>query len=37
VEKKSQREFLARCGCDFVQGYLVGRPLDADAASKEYL
>jgi len=37
VETKAQREFLARCGCDFVQGYLVGKPLEADAAAKEYL
>jgi diguanylate cyclase (GGDEF)-like protein/PAS domain S-box-containing protein len=37
VESKAQREFLARCGCDFVQGYLVGKPLEADAAAKEYL
>jgi len=37
VEKKAQRDFLARCGCDFIQGNLVGRPLDADAASKDYL
>jgi diguanylate cyclase (GGDEF)-like protein/PAS domain S-box-containing protein len=37
VETKAQREFLARCGCDFVQGHLVGKPLEADAAAKEYL
>ena len=37
VETEAQREFLARCGCDFVQGYLVGTPLEADAAAKEYL
>ena len=37
VEKKSQRDFLARCGCDFVQGYLIGKPQDADAASKDYV
>jgi diguanylate cyclase (GGDEF)-like protein/PAS domain S-box-containing protein len=37
VETKAQREFLARCGCDFLQGYLVGKPLEADAAGKEYL
>jgi EAL domain-containing protein (putative c-di-GMP-specific phosphodiesterase class I) len=37
VETKAQREFLARCGCDFLQGYLVGKPLEADAAAKEYL
>jgi diguanylate cyclase (GGDEF)-like protein/PAS domain S-box-containing protein len=37
VETNAQREFLARCGCDFVQGYLIGKPLEADAAAKEYL
>jgi predicted signal transduction protein with EAL and GGDEF domain len=26
VETEAQREFLARCGCDFIQGHLVGRP-----------
>jgi diguanylate cyclase (GGDEF)-like protein/PAS domain S-box-containing protein len=26
VETQAQREFLARCGCDFIQGHLVGRP-----------
>jgi diguanylate cyclase (GGDEF)-like protein/PAS domain S-box-containing protein len=26
VETQAQREFLARCGCDYIQGYLVGRP-----------
>ena len=37
VEEESQREFLARCGCDFIQGYLVGRPQDAAVAAKAYL
>jgi len=37
VEKKSQREFLVRCGCDLVQGFLIGQPQDAEAAAKEYL
>jgi EAL domain-containing protein (putative c-di-GMP-specific phosphodiesterase class I) len=32
-----QREFLKNCGCDFLQGYLAGRPVDADSAAKEYL
>ena len=26
VETEAQREFLARCGCDYLQGYLIGRP-----------
>jgi EAL domain-containing protein (putative c-di-GMP-specific phosphodiesterase class I) len=37
VESEAQRAFLERCGCDFVQGYLTGRPADPDAAAKEYV
>jgi diguanylate cyclase (GGDEF)-like protein/PAS domain S-box-containing protein len=37
VETEAQREFLRSCGCDFIQGYLVGRPTDADTAAKEYV
>jgi len=37
VETEAQREFLRACGCDFIQGYLVGRPADADSAAKEYV
>jgi diguanylate cyclase (GGDEF)-like protein len=37
VETEAQRELLARLGCDAAQGYLVGRPVDADAASKDYV
>ncbi|MEA3193149.1 MAG: hypothetical protein QOD26_1482 [Betaproteobacteria bacterium] len=37
VETTPQRDFLVRCGCDFVQGFLTGRPLDADVAAKGYL
>jgi diguanylate cyclase (GGDEF)-like protein/PAS domain S-box-containing protein len=37
VETESQMEFLQRCGCDFIQGFLAGRPLDADTAAKEYI
>ncbi len=37
VETDAQRAFLASCGCDFIQGHLVGRPLDADIAAKEYV
>src|SRR5207237_10502054 len=35
VETAMQREFLKSCGCDFLQGYLSGRPVDADSAAKE--
>jgi EAL domain-containing protein (putative c-di-GMP-specific phosphodiesterase class I) len=34
VENEPQSEFLRRCGCDYIQGYLIGRPLDAAAAGK---
>src|SRR5207302_7513945 len=37
VETAMQREFLSNCGCDFLQGYLSGRPVDADSAAKAYL
>ena len=37
VENEAQREFLRSCGCDFIQGYLVGKPVDAVSAAKEYV
>jgi EAL domain-containing protein (putative c-di-GMP-specific phosphodiesterase class I) len=37
VETEAQRDFLVSCGCDFIQGYLVGKPVDADAAAREYV
>ncbi len=37
VETDAQQEFLRRCGCDYIQGYLTGRPADADTAAKDYL
>jgi len=37
VETDAQRELLAELGCDGLQGFLVGRPVDADAASKDYV
>ena len=37
VETEAQREFLKSCGCDFIQGYLVGKPADADSAAKQYV
>jgi EAL domain-containing protein (putative c-di-GMP-specific phosphodiesterase class I) len=29
VETEAQRDYLARLGCDIVQGYLYSRPLPA--------
>jgi len=37
VETEAQKEFLRACECDYLQGYLTGRPVDADTASKEYV
>jgi len=32
VEYQEQRDYLERCGCDMLQGYLISRPLDEEAA-----
>lgn len=32
VEKEDQREYLARCECDFVQGYLISKPVPEQLA-----
>ena len=37
VESEAQREYLRRCGCDYIQGYLIGRPADAETAAKDSL
>jgi len=37
VETEAQRDFLAALGCDFAQGYLTGKPVDADSAAAGYL
>ncbi len=37
VETEAQREFLRNCGCDYLQGYLLGKPVDADTAAKDYI
>ncbi|HYN12915.1 MAG TPA: EAL domain-containing protein, partial [Burkholderiales bacterium] len=37
VETETQREFLTSCGCDYLQGYLTGGPVDADTASKDFV
>ncbi|MGQ0656225.1 MAG: putative bifunctional diguanylate cyclase/phosphodiesterase [Betaproteobacteria bacterium] len=34
VETHAQREFLQRCGCDYVQGYLTGRPAEGKKGSE---
>jgi EAL domain-containing protein (putative c-di-GMP-specific phosphodiesterase class I) len=30
VETEAQLEFLKKCGCDVVQGYLVGSPMQEE-------
>jgi diguanylate cyclase (GGDEF)-like protein/PAS domain S-box-containing protein len=37
VETQAQRDYLRGCGCDYLQGFLIGRPVDADSASQPYL
>jgi EAL domain-containing protein (putative c-di-GMP-specific phosphodiesterase class I) len=37
VENQAQRAFLVNCGCDFIQGYLTGKPVDADSAANDFV
>jgi diguanylate cyclase (GGDEF)-like protein/PAS domain S-box-containing protein len=37
VENRAQQEFLTAAGCDLLQGYLIGRPVDADHAAEGYV
>jgi diguanylate cyclase (GGDEF)-like protein/PAS domain S-box-containing protein len=37
VETEAQRDFLAALGCDSAQGYFLGKPVDADSASADYV
>ena len=32
VEHEAQRQYLEACGCDKIQGYLISKPLDREAA-----
>jgi EAL domain-containing protein (putative c-di-GMP-specific phosphodiesterase class I) len=32
VEYQKQREYLERWGCDRIQGYLISKPLNEEAA-----
>ncbi|MSQ55648.1 MAG: bifunctional diguanylate cyclase/phosphodiesterase [Betaproteobacteria bacterium] len=36
VETEAQMEFLQQYRCDYIQGYLVGKPVDGDTAAKKY-
>ena len=37
VETEAQKAMLVGCGCDYLQGFLTGAPVDADTAAKEYV
>ena len=37
VETEGQKKFLHGFGCDHVQGYLTGRPMDPDTAARDFL
>ncbi len=34
VETEAQREALKACGCDYLQGFLTGKPVDSETAAK---
>jgi diguanylate cyclase (GGDEF)-like protein/PAS domain S-box-containing protein len=35
VETEAQREALKACGCDYLQGFLTGKPVDSETAAKD--
>jgi diguanylate cyclase (GGDEF)-like protein/PAS domain S-box-containing protein len=37
VESEAQKAALIACGCDYLQGFLTGAPVDAETASKDYV
>ncbi|HWA36569.1 MAG TPA: EAL domain-containing protein [Burkholderiales bacterium] len=37
VETEGQRQFLRGFGCEHVQGYLTGRPVDPETAAKDFI
>ncbi len=37
VETEAQRAALISCGCDYLQGCLTGKPMDAESAAKDYV
>ncbi|OFZ90843.1 MAG: hypothetical protein A2W21_12505 [Betaproteobacteria bacterium RBG_16_66_20] len=37
VETEVQKAMLLASGCDYLQGFLTGAPVDADTAAKDYL
>jgi diguanylate cyclase (GGDEF)-like protein/PAS domain S-box-containing protein len=37
VETEAQKTMLLACGCDFLQGFLTGAPVDADTAARDFI
>ena len=37
VESEAQKAALIACGCDYLQGFLIGVPADAETAAKDYV
>jgi diguanylate cyclase (GGDEF)-like protein/PAS domain S-box-containing protein len=37
VETEAQKQFLRGFGCEYLQGYLTGKPVDADTAAKDFI
>jgi diguanylate cyclase (GGDEF)-like protein/PAS domain S-box-containing protein len=36
VETEAQKAALIACGCDYLQGYLTGKPVDGETASRDF-
>jgi len=36
VETQAQREFLTQLGCNTLQGYLLGKPVSAEAIASRH-
>jgi EAL domain-containing protein (putative c-di-GMP-specific phosphodiesterase class I) len=37
VETEAQKAALVACGCDYLQGFLIGAPVDAETAAQDYV
>jgi len=37
VETEAQKKALIACGCDYLQGFHIGAPADAETAAKDYV
>jgi diguanylate cyclase (GGDEF)-like protein/PAS domain S-box-containing protein len=36
VETEAQKAMLLACGCDYLQGFLTGKPVDAETAARDF-